>query len=59
MWGTDHAASIELGSLGSLIAEVRDLELAVGDGVKRVYESEIPIRKKLRRVPSTARSDAE
>ena len=59
MWGTDHAASIELGSLGLLVSEVRDLELAVGDGVKRVYESEIPIRKKLRRVPSAARSDAE
>jgi len=59
MWGTDHSASIELNSLGLLVSEVRDLELAVGDGVKRVYESEIPIRKKLRRVPSAARPDAE
>ena len=59
MWGTDHSASIELKSLGLLVSEVRDLELAVGDGVKRVYDSEIPIRKKLRRVPSAARPDAE
>jgi len=59
MWGTDHAASIEVGELALLVNEVRNLELAVGDGVKRVYPSEIPIRKKLRRVPSAARSDAE
>jgi N-acetylneuraminate synthase len=59
MWGTDHRASIELASLERLVSQVRDVERAVGDGVKRVYESEIPIRKKLRRVTSTARSDAE
>jgi N-acetylneuraminate synthase len=59
MWGTDHAASIELSSLDRLVSEIRNLQLAVGDGVKRVYESEIPIRKKLRRVASVARSDAE
>ncbi len=52
MWGTDHSASIELESLERLVSQVRDVERAVGDGVKRVYESEIPIRKKLRRVPS-------
>ena len=55
MWGTDHAASIELSSLERLVSQVRDVERAVGDGVKRVYDSEIPIRKKLRRVPSVAR----
>jgi N-acetylneuraminate synthase len=55
MWGTDHSASIELGSLERLVSQVRDVERAVGDGVKRVYESEIPIRKKLRRVPSAPR----
>jgi N-acetylneuraminate synthase len=59
MWGTDHAASIELCNLERLVSEVRELELAVGDGVKRVYDSEIPIRKKLRRVLCAARSDAE
>jgi N-acetylneuraminate synthase len=55
MWGTDHSASIELSSLERLVSQVRDVERAVGDGVKRVYDSEIPIQKKLRRVPSAAR----
>jgi len=59
LWGTDHGASIELSSLERLVSEIRDVERAVGDGVKRVYDSEIPIRKKLRRVPSATRSDAE
>jgi len=53
MWGTDHSASIELSSLERLVAETREVERAVGDGIKRVYDSEIPIQKKLRRVPST------
>ncbi|MES1173234.1 MAG: N-acetylneuraminate synthase family protein [Myxococcales bacterium] len=59
MWGTDHSASIELSGLERLVAQIREVERAIGDGVKRVYESEIPIRKKLRRVLSAARSDAE
>ena len=59
MWGTDHSASIELSGLDRLVSQIREVERAIGDGVKRVYESEIPIRKKLRRVPSAARSDAE
>ena len=52
MWGTDHSASIEVASLGDLVDQIRQVEGAVGDGVKRVYESEIPIQKKLRRVAS-------
>jgi N-acetylneuraminate synthase len=52
MWGTDHAASVELAGLERLVKQIRDVERAVGDGVKRVYESELPIRQKLRRVPS-------
>jgi N-acetylneuraminate synthase len=52
MWGTDHAASVELAGLERLVGQIRDVERAVGDGVKRVYESELPIRAKLRRVPS-------
>jgi N-acetylneuraminate synthase len=53
MWGTDHAASVELSGLERLVGQIRDVERAVGDGVKRVYDSELPIRQKLRRVPST------
>lgn len=54
MWGTDHAASVELGGLERLVAHIRDIENAMGDGVKRVYDSEVPIRAKLRRVASAA-----
>jgi N-acetylneuraminate synthase len=52
MWGTDHAASVELSGLERLVGQIRDVERAVGDGVKRVYDSELPIRAKLRRVPT-------
>ncbi|HTA94272.1 MAG TPA: N-acetylneuraminate synthase family protein [Polyangiaceae bacterium] len=58
MWGTDHAASIELSSLERLVSQIRDVERAIGDGVKRVYDSEIPVQKKLRRVPRAVRSGA-
>ncbi|NUM71335.1 MAG: N-acetylneuraminate synthase family protein [Ignavibacteriaceae bacterium] len=50
MWGTDQAASVEVGGFHKLVENIRDLELAFGDGVKKVYESEMASRKKLRRV---------
>ncbi len=50
MWGTDQAASVEVGGFFRLIQNIRDIEKSMGDGVKRLYESEIPIMKKLRRV---------
>jgi N-acetylneuraminate synthase len=50
MWGSDHAASVELSGLSRLVSQIRDVERAVGDGVKRVYPSEEAIKKKLRRV---------
>lgn len=53
MWGTDQAASVEIGGLDRLVGNIRDIEKAMGDGVKRVYESEVGPRKKLRRVQST------
>jgi N-acetylneuraminate synthase len=53
MWGTDQAASVELGGLERLVSNIRDIEKAMGDGIKRVYESEVGPRKKLRRVQST------
>jgi len=52
MWGTDQAASVELGGLSRLVRDLRDIEIALGDGVKRVYDSEVGPRKKLRRVAS-------
>jgi N-acetylneuraminate synthase len=52
MWGTDQAASVEIGGLIRLMNGIRDIEASLGDGVKRVYESELSARSKLRRVQS-------
>ena len=48
MWGSDHLASVEPQGLIKLVKGIRELELALGDGHKRVTESELPVRKKLR-----------
>ncbi len=53
MWGSDQAASVEIGGFERLVANIRDIEQALGDGVKRLYDSEIPVRTKLRRVRTT------
>ena len=52
MWGSDQAASIEPGGLTRLVKYVRVVEEARGDGLKRVYDSELPIKSRLRR-PAT------
>ncbi len=52
MWGTDQAASVEIVGLERLVSYIRDIERSLGDGVKRVYDSEKSARAKLRRVPS-------
>lgn len=52
MWGTDQAASVEIPGLMRLVANIRDVERAMGDGIKRVTETEMAQRKKLRRVES-------
>ena len=48
MWGSDHLASVEPQGLIKLVKGVRELEVALGDGIKRVTEGELPVRKKLR-----------
>jgi N-acetylneuraminate synthase len=50
MWGSDQAASVEPSGFERLVKYIRVTEQAVGDGVKRVYESEMSSLKKLRRV---------
>jgi N-acetylneuraminate synthase len=50
MWGSDQAASVEPDGFARLVKYVRAVERALGDGVKRVYDSELPARRKLRRV---------
>lgn len=51
MWGSDHAASVEPQGMQKLMRDIRDVEQALGDGVKRVYESEMGAMKRLRRKP--------
>ncbi len=51
MWGSDHAASLEPGGLTRLVRDIRVIEQSLGDGVKRVYESEYPSLKRLRGAP--------
>ena len=48
MWGSDHLSSVEPQGLIKMVQGVRELELAYGDGVKKVTEGELPSRKKLR-----------
>lgn len=50
MWGSDQAASLEPQRLKELVAGIREMETALGDGIKRVYDSELPQMRKLRRV---------
>ena len=50
MWGSDQAASLEPNGILRLVRDIRLVEQSLGDGIKRVYEREYPIIKKLRRV---------
>jgi N-acetylneuraminate synthase len=50
MWGSDQAASVEPNGFNRLVRNIRDIEIALGDGIKRVYSSEVSARTKLRRV---------
>ena len=52
MWGTDHAASVEPGGFKRLLKDIRTIEESFGDGTKQVFDSELPIRAKLRRIKS-------
>ncbi len=50
MWGSDQAASVEPQGFERLVKYVRVTEQSLGDGVKRVYDSEMPSLRRLRRV---------
>jgi N-acetylneuraminate synthase len=49
MWGSDQAASVEPGGFDRLVKYIRVTEDSLGDGVKRVYESEQASLSRLRR----------
>ena len=48
MWGSDQAASVEPTGLQKLVRDIRVVERALGDGVKKVYESELKPMQRLR-----------
>jgi len=48
MYGSDQSASIEPPGLRQLLGAVKIIETAMGDGVKRTYEAEVPIAANLR-----------
>lgn len=50
LWGSDQAASLERDGIFRIVRDIRQISTIEGDGIKKVYDSEIPIIKKLRRV---------
>jgi N-acetylneuraminate synthase len=50
MWGSDQSASVEPGGLERLVKYIRLVERSLGDGIKKVYNSEKPVMKRLRRI---------
>lgn len=49
LWGSDHAASLEPAGLFRMVRDIKQIPSLMGDGIKKVYESELPIIQKLRR----------
>lgn len=49
LWGSDQAASLERDGIYRVVRDIRQLDIILGDGIKKVYDSELPIIKKLRR----------
>ncbi|MBR2525978.1 N-acetylneuraminate synthase family protein [bacterium] len=49
LWGSDQAASLEREGIYRVVRDIHQISAIMGDGVKRVYDSEIPIIEKLRR----------
>ena len=48
MYGSDQSASVEPAGYRQLVGAVRKIELAMGDGIKKVIEEEAPIAENLR-----------
>jgi len=47
-FGSDHAASMEPHGFKRMVDYIRFVERAMGDGIKTVFKSELPVRAKLR-----------
>ena len=52
MWGSDQASSVEPIGLMKLVRDIRIIENALGDGVKRILPSEEEVMKRLRKIAS-------
>ena len=50
MYGSDQAASLEKAGLNRMVRDVREVEKVLGDGKKKIWESELPAQKKLREI---------
>jgi N-acetylneuraminate synthase len=48
MWGTDQKASLEIHAMDMLHKRVKDVDLSIGDGVKKLTENETVVRRRLR-----------
>jgi len=50
LYGSDQAASLEPPGLKRMVRDIRFLDKIIGDGKKKIWESELPAKKKLREV---------
>jgi len=53
MWGTDQSASLGPDGMNKLVGSVNKIMLSLGTGQKKVFDSELPIRDKLRNIDTT------
>ena len=54
LWGSDQAASLEPEGLRRMVRDIRQVKSIMGNGKKVVYDSEIPVKAKLRKVNGVA-----
>ena len=50
MYGSDQAASLEPDGLHRLVRDIRTVDQILGNGKKRIWDSELPAKKKLREI---------
>ncbi len=50
MYGSDQAASLGPEGLFRMVRDIRNLDKILGDGKKRIWDSELPAKKKLREI---------
>ncbi len=48
MWGSDHFASLEVHGMSLLLKRIKNINVILGDGVKKLTEKEKEVRKKLK-----------